>query len=82
MTDEEKLKTVAKEFLLIAARLQESITALGIVLKERGILDHPGYLAALAMAQEANRPLRERIEKLETLDPMLELLRGFQGPIQ
>ena len=80
--DEQELRKVVKAMLLAMSRLQESITALGIVLKEQGILDPAGYLSAQVMAHEMNRPTWEKLEKLETLDPMIELMRAFQGPVQ
>jgi len=73
---------IVKEMLLAMSRMQESITALGIVLREHRILDHAGYLAAHVMAQEMNRATREKIEKLDALDPMIELPKEFQGPLQ
>lgn len=81
MTDQESL-AMFKEMLLAMNRIQESVSAVALALKERGLLERTEYESACQRVYEMNRERRERIEKLESLDPMIELLRGFQGPLQ
>lgn len=81
MSDEDLAK-LFKKYLLAMNRLQESISAVGLVLKERGVMPREVYEDALRRVQEMNRENREQMEKADAQDPSLELLRKFEGPIQ
>jgi len=80
--DDNDLKAIVRSLLLSVNGLQESVSAVVKALKERGLMTHEEYDRAFEFVHEANRPKREAIQKLGMTDPILELLRGFEGPIQ
>jgi hypothetical protein len=82
MTEQELCRAIIKEQLLAMHRFQDALSAVYLVLKERGLIENAEYHAALARVRELSKPDREKVEKLGPLDPMLEFLRGFQGPLQ
>jgi hypothetical protein len=79
---EADLRALAVELFLAIHRVQNQLTAIGRALKDRGILQKDEYLAALRQAEEDSREARENLRKINSVDPMIELLREFQGPIQ
>ena len=81
MPDEE-IKVITRELLLAMNRIQESLSAVSLVLKEQGVMNRAQYEDAYRRVGEMNRPRREKLEKLGSTDPMTEFLKGFQGPLQ
>jgi hypothetical protein len=60
---------------------QEEIAALGVVLREAGLLPEHVHESARQRMKQQNRAYRESIEKIgvQTVD---DFLRAFEGPIQ
>jgi hypothetical protein len=80
--EDEDLMAIVRSLLLAINGLQESVSAVVKALKERGLMTREEYAREFRFVHEANRSKGEMIQKLGMKDPILEFLRGFEGPIQ
>ena len=81
MLTEDQLTQIIKGLILTLLDQQERHAALWGVLKRRDLVSYEEYWAALQAVKKDNQEQRSRIEQIGDLDP-LEILRGFEGPVQ
>jgi len=72
---EADLKALAVELFLAVSRVQNQVTAIGRILRDREILRKDEFYAALLQADEETREARENLERAGSLGPIIELLR-------
>ena len=81
MVDDAAFIQVSKALLLQILSLQDSLSAVTMLLKNKGVLTRQEYEEALRKVEQMSAERRVKIEKFGLVD-LDAFLRSYEGPVQ